>query len=280
MIAQWTERHLGELPQHLDEVAGLELLARRRHEQRQHLAGVPALAVDEVAEVALLRLLVVRLEPLLTRPGTHRVAHGVAQVRRQPALLDLQHLVPPPALWKPSVGPSVLRERVLELVPVLEDRLRRDDRLQPGIGDAAEPTERFRNLVVLGLHLHLVREVLEPAAAARGVVLAGRLDAVRAGLEYLGRERLGVVPLHLRHPRAHSVAGEASPDEDDEAVQPGNAVAAESERVDLELELLVSLDRGGHRPSVATVSARHRDRAEHGQGGDVARREQRPSRRA
>ena len=45
--------------------------------------------------------------------------------------------------------------------------------------------------------------------------------------------------LHLRHARAHRVAGQAAADEDDEPVQPRDAVAAVRERVDVELELLV-----------------------------------------
>jgi len=75
---------------------------------------------------------------------------------------------------------------------------------------------------------------------------ARRLDPLLARREDLGRERLGVTALHLRHPRAHRVARQAVAHEDDEAVEARDAVPPEGERVDRELELLVSLDGGGH----------------------------------
>ena len=90
--------HLREAPQHLDEVAALELLTRRGHEHDQHLARVAPLAVDEVAEIAGVLGLVVRLEVLLARPVADGVPDGVAEVGREPALLDLEHLVPAPGL--------------------------------------------------------------------------------------------------------------------------------------------------------------------------------------
>ena len=51
---------------------------------------------------------------------------------------------------------------------------------------------------------------------------------------------------HLRRTRADGIAGQAAPDEDDEAVETRDAVPAECERLDLQLELLVSLDRRRH----------------------------------
>ncbi len=68
------------------------------------------------------------------------------------------------------------------------------------------------------------------------------------GLEHLGRERLGVAALDLRDPRAHAVAREATPHEDDEAVEPRDAVAAERERVDVELELFPFVTGAAMRP--------------------------------
>ena len=79
---------------------------------------------------------------------------------------------------------------------------------------------------------------------------ARRLDPLRAGLEHLRRDRLGVPPLNLRHARANGVPGQAGADEDDEPVEPRDAVPAEGERVDLQLELLVALYRGGHGASL------------------------------
>jgi iron complex transport system substrate-binding protein len=58
-------------------------------------------------------------------------------------------------------------------------------------------------------------------------------------------------PLNLRHPRPNLVARKPSPNEDDEPVQAGNAVAAERERLDGELDLLVPCDWCGHEASLA-----------------------------
>src|SRR5439155_25160291 len=108
-----------------------------------------------------------------------------------------------------------------------------------------ETTQRILDLALLLLELRLVREVLEAAAAAGGVVRARRLDALRAGRENVDRERLGVVALHLGDTRAHAVSRQAAPDEDDVPVQPCDAVAAERERLDVELDERVTLDGSG-----------------------------------
>ena len=75
---------------------------------------------------------------------------------------------------------------------------------------------------------------------------ARRHDAVGARREHVDRGRLGEAALHLRHPRPHRVARQATADEDDEPVQARDAVAAVGERVDAELELLTDADGGGH----------------------------------
>ena len=106
--------------------------------------------------------------------------------------------------------------------------------------------ERVADLRLLRLELALVGVVLEAAAAAGAEVRARRVDPVGPGREHLERGRLGEAALDLGDPRAHGVAREAAPDEDDEAVQPRDAVAAVGERVDVELELLTVADRGGH----------------------------------
>ena len=78
-----------------------------------------------------------------------------------------------------------------------------------------------------------------------------RLDALRTRGQHVGRERLRVRPLHLRDASANPVAGQAAPDEDDEAVQARDAVAAVRERLDVELELLVLGDGRGHEATLA-----------------------------
>ena len=62
----------------------------------------------------------------------------------------------------------------------MEDRLGGDDLLERRLGDAAEPAQRVLDLPLLLLELRLVREILEAAAAAGGVVRARRVDALRA----------------------------------------------------------------------------------------------------
>ena len=121
-----------------------------------------------------------------------------------------------------------------------------EDRLERRIGDPAEPAKRIGDLRLLRRGLGLVGEILEAAAAAGGVVGARRVDAVRARLEHLRRECLGVVSLHFRHTCAHAVTGEAAPDEHDEAVQARDAVSAVGERVDGELQLLILGDGSSH----------------------------------
>src|SRR4051794_592851 len=103
----------------------------------------------------------------------------------------------------------------------------------------------------------VVGEILEAATAASGVVRTRRLDALRAGMQHLGRKRLRVTALDLRHTRPHGVAGKAAPHEDDEAVQPRDAVSAVRERVDRELELLVPRNGCGHEgPGYSGYAAR------------------------
>jgi hypothetical protein len=242
---------LGEAVQHLDEVAALELFPRRGHEHHERLPGVPSLADDEVAEIAAVVGLVVGDETFLARPLANRVADRIAEIGGQPALLDLEHLVPTSRLVEPERRPGRrLRERVLELVPVEERRVGGEDLVERRLRDPADPLQRIADLVVLGRDLHRVVEILEAAAAAGRVVSARRLDALRRRVEHLRHQRLGEPALHLRHARAYAIARQAPPDEDDEAVQARDPVPAVGERVDLELDLLVQLHRRGHRRRV------------------------------
>jgi hypothetical protein len=143
------------------------------------------------------------------------------------------------------------RERVLELVPVVELLHGREDRLERRLGDPPDPPQRVTDLRLFRRDLGLVAEILEAAAPApRVVVLARRVDALGAGHQHLRRGCLGEPALHLRHLGANGVPGQPAADEDDEAVQPGHAVAAVGERVDRELEVVSSGHRSGHQSSV------------------------------
>ena len=248
--------YLGEVAQHLDELVAVEALAGGGDELDEHLACVAALANDEMPQVARLVGLVVRLEPLGSSPLADRVPNRVAEVGRQPAFLDLEHLVPAACSVEAKRGPVGRgRERVLQLVAVEEPRLGRQDRLERWLGDPTDPPERVAHLLLLRLELCVVGKVLEAAAAASRVVRAGGLDAFRARLDDLDGKRLRVTALDLRNACTHRVAGQPAPDEDDESIQPRDAVATESERVDVELELLVLDDGRGHRRQ-ATAGAR------------------------
>ena len=212
-----------------------------------------------MAEVAGGVRLRVRLEPFLARPVTHAVADRVAEVGREPAALDLEHLVPAARLVEAERrARGCLRERVLELVPVVEDRLGRDDLLERRLLDRAEAAQRVLHLALLLLELHLVREILEAAAAAGGVVRARRLDALRAGREDVDRKCLRVVPLHLRDAGADPVSRKPAPHEDDVAVQACDAVPAVSEGLDVELDDVVTPDGSGHGTTVATPIPKRR----------------------
>src|SRR5207247_939906 len=144
-----------------------------RHELHQRLTRVPALADEEVAEIALVRRLVVRRELLLARPLADRVANAVAGVARQPAMLDLEHLVPAPGPVQAERRPVLeLRERVLHLVAVVELRRRWENLFERRFRKPGEPLQRVGDPLLLRSELRAVREVLEAAAAARRVVRA------------------------------------------------------------------------------------------------------------
>ncbi len=241
------------LPQHVDEVARLELLPRRGDELDERLLRVAPLPHDEVPEIAAAVLLRVRREPFLARPVAHGVADPVADVVDEPALLDFEHLVPAAGAMEPERGAvGRLRDRVLELVAVVEDlRLARDDRLERRLGDAGEADERVANLRFLLRELRVVGEILEAAAAALAEVRALRVDAIRPRAEDLGRDRFRVAALDLRDARAHAVTGQPPPDKDDEAAVPRDPVTAERERLDVELELFSLCHRRRHAATVA-----------------------------
>ena len=75
---------------------------------------------------------------------------------------------------------------------------------------------------------------------------ARRLDSARPGLQHFQRIGLGMAAFQLGDPRAHQIAGQAVAHEDHEPLQARDAIAAKSERLDTELELLFFADRNFH----------------------------------
>ena len=209
--------------------------------------------------------LVVGLEHLLARPLDRRGANRVAELGREQAALDRQQLVP--AAGAVEAERRAVRcacERVLELVAVAVDLLGRDDRLEWRLTEAGDANKRVFDLRRFRLALHFVGEILETAAAAGAEVGAGRLDAARAGLQHLDRLGLGVAALHLGDAGTDEIAGKPAADEEDEALQPRDAVAAKGERLDPELELLFFRDGRGHRTTRSVAVT-------HGSAGDVSK---------
>src|SRR5512145_671897 len=147
------------------------------------------------------------------------------------------------------------REGILELVAIAVPGRRGKDRLEGRVLRTADSNEGVAHLLRLLRELRLVCEVLEATATAGPKVPAGRFHSIGPRVEQLAREALGEAPLDLCHTRANSIAWESTPDEDDEAAMPRNAVAAVRERLDRELELLPLVDRRTHAGSVAVSSS-------------------------
>ena len=100
--------HLGELGQHLDQALAVEALAARGDELHEHLPGVPALAQHEVAQVALVRLLVVRRELLLLAPTR---ARGCARRCRRRRSASIARSRAPRPSGPPCAGRASARRR-------------------------------------------------------------------------------------------------------------------------------------------------------------------------
>ena len=75
---------------------------------------------------------------------------------------------------------------------------------------------------------------------------ADRRDPLGARLEHLQRARVRVAALALVDDRAHAIAGDGAGDEHHipAVAQPRDALAAEGQRVDLQLELVAALRAG------------------------------------
>src|SRR4029453_1903879 len=137
-------------------------LAGRSNGQDEPLTGVPAFPIDEVAQVAGPPGLVVRAQTRLAGPLPYGEPDRIAEIRREPAAFDAQDFVPAAGLVKAErrAGRS-LRERVLELVPVAEDRLGRNNRLEGWFRDPGDPHEGVPGLVPFRLELALNIQDLE-----------------------------------------------------------------------------------------------------------------------
>src|ERR687887_625022 len=104
---------------------------RSGHELDERLAGVAPLADDEMAQVPSPFGLVVGGQVLLARPRPHRLPDRVPELGREPATLDVEHLVPAAGLVEAENRPfRAWRERVLELVAVVEALNGGEDRLE------------------------------------------------------------------------------------------------------------------------------------------------------
>jgi hypothetical protein len=103
----------------------------------------------------------------------------------------------------------------------------------------ADPPQRLVDLGALDLELALIREHLPGNAG----VVRNRGDPLGAGVEHLERARVRVVALALVHDGSHAIARNRTGDEHhvSTVTQPGDALAAERERLDLKFELIAAL---------------------------------------
>src|ERR1700722_12221166 len=103
----------------------------------------------------------------------------------------------------------------------------------------ADPLQCFTHLSVLDLELALVGDHLPGDTR----VIGDRRDPLGARLEDLQRARMRVTALALVQDGPHTIAGNGAGDEHDVATvaEPGDALAAEGQRVDLQLQLVTAL---------------------------------------
>ncbi len=171
-------------------------------------------------------------------------ARQVAALGRQQAVLDRRHVVAAGRRMEAAdqlraLAVAVFAKRVLELVAVAPRLERGHDLLQLEAVEVADAPQRVVDLGALDLELALVRDHLPRHAGVR----RGRRDPLGARLEHLQRARVRVAALALVHDRAHAVAGDRAGDEHDVAAvaESRDALAAERERVDRQLQLVAAL---------------------------------------
>src|SRR6185436_7533374 len=217
------------------------------------------LADGEVAEQAVVRARIVGGESRLAR-GLADERHGLARDRRRDvAAREIERAVEESAHVEPEREPArcVLRERVLHLVPVVIELRGRNDR-QGLDAESSQVLEALLDLPLLVPQLLRVVEILEPASAAGGDVLASGCDPRGRRAEDPLGARFRIAPPLLEDGGLDAIPGQGVLDEDDEAVDLGERLSAEREVLDLELEALALLhgSAGGRRRSRAYVRFR------------------------
>ena len=222
------------------------------------LPGAAALTDDEVAQQALVGAPVERAQALRAGPVEDRAPRRVGALGDEQALGHRRDLVPAARRVETELEPALgaRPERELRLVAVAPLLHGRHDRLHVDVAEAPEAAQRLGDLRPLDLELALVGQDLPRRAGVPGA----RRDPVGRRLEHLHRAGLGVVALALGDQRANAVAGHGAGDEDDVAVQPRHAVAAEREALDAQIELVAALrlagDRGLHALNLACARSR------------------------
>ncbi len=156
-----------------------------------------------------------------------------------------------------QLAPGAAPERVLELVAVAPLLDRGSDRLELEVLQAPDPPQRFADLLALDLELALVGEHLPWNPR----VLRLRGDPFGAGAEHLERAGVGIGALALVHHGPDTVAWNGARDEHHVAAvaESRYALAAEGERLHLELELVAGPGPRGRRQRAALRRVAHEE---------------------
>src|SRR5664280_2269744 len=186
-------------------------------------------------------------EALGATPAQGDLAGEVAALGGEQAVVHRRHAIAAGGCVKAAqqlAGRAIavadgLAEGVLELVAVAPRLHGGNDLLQLVAVEVADALERLVDLLALDLQLALVRQHLPRHA---GVVGDGS-DALGARLEHLQRASVRVASLALVHYGAHEVAGDRAGDEHHIATvaETRDALAAEGERLDAQLQLVATL---------------------------------------
>ena len=182
----------------------------------------------------------------------HGIANGIAGLALQQAIANVEDAIEMAAhvqaqgksavvegLAGPDFGaaePAVGAEAVLHLVAVVKALRRRQHGQQRWLGEPADALQQVAHLGVLFGELLFVMQMLQGAAAAVGEMLAFRFGVVRRLLQYLQQARQGMALALTHDPRPHPLPGQGVAHEDHEAIDPGHALGAEVQRLDLQFD--------------------------------------------